>query len=73
MRTPRFFICIRNTAYQASLELRKLYRAIPDPRAAGLHYLRIVDESGKDYLYPKKYFLRLELTRAVRKALLRAS
>ncbi len=73
MRTPRFFICIRNTGYQASLELRKLYRAIPDSRAASLHYLRIVDESGEDYLYPEKYFMPFEVTRPLRKALLRAS
>jgi hypothetical protein len=53
--------------------LRKLYRAIPDTRAARLHFLRIVDESGEDYLYPERYFLPLELTRPVKKALLRAS
>jgi len=69
----RFFVCIRNTGYKASLELRKLYRAIPDSRAASLHFLRIVDESGEDYLYPEKYFLPLELTKPLKKALLRAS
>jgi len=68
-----FVVCIRNTGYQASLELRKLYQAIPDSRAASLHYLRIVDESGEDYLYPERFFMPLEVTRPLRKALLRAS
>ena len=72
-RGPRFVVCVCNTGYKASLELRKLYRAIPDTRAARLHFLRIVDESGEDYLYPERYFLPLELTRPVKKALLRAS
>jgi len=72
-RGLRFFVCIRNTGYKASIELRKLYRAIPDSRAASLHFLRIVDETGEDYLYPEKYFLPLELTRLVKKALLGAS
>src|SRR5271155_3326192 len=72
-RRLRFFVCIRNTGYKASLELRKLYRAIPDSRAASLHFLRIVDETGEDCLYPGKYFLPLELTIPVKRALLRAS
>jgi len=72
-RRLRFFVCIRNAGYKASLELRKLYRAIPDSRAAGLHFLRIVDETGESYLYPEKYFLPLNLTRPIKKALLGAS
>lgn len=68
-----FVVCVRNGGYRASLELRKLYQVIPDEGAAKRHYLRIVDESGEDYLYPDEYFLPLELTTPVKRALLRAS
>ena len=66
-------VCIRNSGYKASLELRKLYETIPDEQAAKRHFLRILDESGEDYLYPEKYFLALELKVLLKKALIRAS
>jgi hypothetical protein len=66
-------VCIRNRGCKASLELRKVYEAIPDEVAARRHFIRIVDESGEDYLYPEEYFLALELSRPVKKALLYAS
>ena len=72
-RERQFVVCIRNSGYKASLELRKVYETIPDEQATKRHFLRIVDESGEDYLYPEKYFLTLELDAPVRKALLRAS
>ncbi len=66
-------ICVRNGSYKAALEVRKVYRAIPDAKAAAHDYVRIIDESGEDYLYPEVFFLPLELSRPVKKALLRAS
>jgi len=69
----QFVVCVRNSGYRASLELRKLYQVIPDERAARRHHVRVVDESGEDYLYPGECFLPLELTTPVKKALLRAS
>ena len=72
-RERHFVICIRNSGYKASLELRKVYEMIPDEQAAKRHFLRIVDESGEDYLFPEKFFLALELNEPVKKALLRAS
>jgi hypothetical protein len=69
----QFVVCVRNSGYKASLELRKLYQVIPDDGAAARHYVRIVDESGEDYLYPDTYFMALDLTTPVKKALLRAS
>ena len=49
---PRFVVCVKNKQYGASLELRKLYQVIPDNSAAKHKQLRVIDESGEDYLYP---------------------
>lgn len=66
-------ICVKNDGYQAALELRKIYETIPDDDAATHHLLRVIDESGDDYLYPEKFFVAVELPLAVRKALAKAS
>jgi len=47
-----FVVCINNTDYSASLEIRKIYQVLSDPKANSHQMLRIIDESGKDYLYP---------------------
>src|SRR5260370_27503635 len=49
----RFVICVDNSGYEVSLERRKIYVSLPDPKAARLGQLRVIDESGEDYLYPK--------------------
>jgi hypothetical protein len=64
-------VCIRNDGYPASLELRKLYQAVDDAFAEQHQLIRVVDESGEDYLYPDDYFLRIELPRSVEQALQR--
>jgi hypothetical protein len=69
----RFVICIHNGEYPASLEVRKLYQVIPDPAAARHHFLRIIDESGEDYLYPEAYFVPIELPQSIRDALATAA
>lgn len=61
---------MNNADYPASLELHKIYRVLPDEDAAADGDLRIVDESGEDYLYPADYFVLLELPQAVEKSLL---
>ena len=71
-RTSQFVVCIDNSEYPASLDLRKLYEAIPDPAAARHHQLRIIDESGEDYLYPAEYFVTISLPPSVKKAVLGA-
>jgi len=71
--TPKYVICIKNDDYPASLELRKIYRILPDAVAAKHHRLRVIDESGEDYLYPAKYFLAIDLPLSVEKALQIAS
>lgn len=67
----QFVVCIRNTGYPASLELHKIYRVVPDAGAARDGDVRIVDESGEDYLYPAAWFAALELPRRVRTSLTR--
>jgi hypothetical protein len=68
-----FAVCIDNDGYQASLEVGKLYRIIPDQKAESRGYLRVIDESGEDYGYSVSRFFRLEVPRPLEKALLRAS
>ena len=58
MGTPRFAICINNSNYPAALELHKVYRVVSDVDAEKDGDLRIIDESGEDYLYPADYFSR---------------
>ena len=70
---PRFVVCIENAGYPASLELHKLYRILADVDAARDGDVRIVDESGEDYLYPAEWFAALELPRRVKSSLLRRS
>jgi len=67
----RFVICI--TGSEPDLELRKIYQVLPDEKAAKSKYLRIIDESGEDYLYPEQYFIPVELPSTVEKAVLLAS
>lgn len=67
----RFVVCVRNAGYPASLEVRKIYRALPDRSAERHAMLRIVDESGEDYLYPAKFFMALDLPQPLRSALRR--
>ncbi len=68
-----FVLCLRNTGYEVSLEPRKLYQVLPDRKASSHGQIRVVDESGEDYLYPKKLFLSIKLTTAARKAVLSAA
>ena len=57
----RFAVCVDNSGYPASLELRKIYRVLPDDDAAEEGDVRVVDESGEDYLYPASHFMVIEL------------
>jgi len=66
-------LCIDNSGYPASLELHKMYRVLPDEDAARDGDLRVIDESGEDYLYPAGKFLIAQWPKAVEQALLKAS
>jgi len=69
-RKRRFLLCVRNKGCE-DLELRKLYERLPDKVATREGYVRVVDESGEDYLYPETYFVAVELPRQAERALAR--
>ncbi|MBI4553867.1 MAG: hypothetical protein HY710_16490 [Candidatus Latescibacteria bacterium] len=71
--SARFAICINNADYPASLELHKIYRMIPDADAEQDGDVRIIDESGEDYLYPADLFILTKLPRAVERAILQTT
>jgi hypothetical protein len=68
----QFVVCLKNEGYEVSLERRKIYRVLPDPEAAKHRQIRVIDESGDDYLYPQSFFAPIELPQAIRRAVLAA-
>lgn len=68
----RFVLCIRNEDCE-DLEARKIYQVLPDESAAEDGYIRVIDESGEDYVYPQDYFVPIELPQAAEKVLLSAA
>ena len=66
-------ICVKNEGYSVSLERRKLYVALPDAKAAEYGQLRVIDESGQDYLYPREFFVEIELPKTLRRRVLQAA
>lgn len=72
MASHQFVICIDNSEYPASLEFRKIYEAVPDAEAATHGQLRVIDESGEDYLYPAANFIPIELPKSAERAITRA-
>lgn len=56
-----YAVCLRNAGYGASLEVRKLYPFLHDPEAEANDLIRVIDESGEDYVYPSRLFRRLGL------------
>ena len=72
--TPaEYVVCVENADYPVSLELHKIYRALPDEDALAAGDLRVVDESGEDYLYPATAFVGINLPERVRSSLRRAT
>jgi hypothetical protein len=65
----RFVVCVDNSNYEASLERRKIYEVVPDPDAARDGDIRIIDESGEDYLYPMDRFVAIDIPHAVEQAI----
>jgi hypothetical protein len=72
-QSRQLVVCIDNEGYAASLEKRKIYVALRDPVAEKHGLLRVIDESGDDYLYPKMFFCAIALPQAVKKAVLAAA
>lgn len=71
--TRRFAVCVQNEGYEASLERNKIYVLIADPDAEKDGDIRVVDESGEDYLYPADWFVPVDVPKAVEASLLKAS
>jgi hypothetical protein len=67
--TGSYVLCVKNDGYPASLLVRRLYRRVRDRHAAAHGLLRVVDESGEDYLYPVKFFVPIALPRPVARAI----
>ena len=63
----RYVVCVSNEGCPASLERRKIYQALPDQQAAAHNMVRVIDESGEDYLYPAHYFIQITLSQTVAK------
>lgn len=73
MNSHQLVICVKNEDYPASLEKRKIYESIPDPEAAKNNQIRVIDESGEDYLYPEEYFMPVTLPKNVEEAVIKAA
>ena len=71
-RDKTFALCVKNRAAE-DLELRKVYRVLPDDAATADGYLRVIDESGEDYLYPANYFVPIRLPERAERALARTT
>lgn len=69
----KFVVCISNEGYEASLERNKIYAVVEDAAAADDGDLRIVDESGEDYLYPAAWFISIDVPEMVQQSVLRAT
>ncbi len=68
----KFAVCIRNDGYEVSLERRKIYQILPDAQAAKHRQIRVIDESGEDYLFPQSFFAPIDLPQPLRRAVLAA-
>lgn len=68
-----FAVCLRNDGYEASLERNKIYVVLEDAAAAREGDLRVIDESGEDYLFPASWFAPIDVPKAVEASLLKAS
>lgn len=66
----RFAICLKNTGYPDDLKVRTVYQVLPDESAARSNYIRVIDETGEDYLYPAELFVFVEVPSEAAKTLL---
>jgi hypothetical protein len=72
-KSRQFAVCLSNAGYKASLEVRKLYAILEDTGAEADDLVRVIDESGEDYLYPARLFQKLELPAELQRKLRLAS
>ena len=67
-KASQYLLCINNAAYPATLDVRKVYRQVPDAHAAARKFVRVIDESGEDYLYPEDLFVPIDVPSAAKEA-----
>jgi hypothetical protein len=72
-KAKQLVVCVDNEGYPASLEKRKIYVAVHDAAAEQHALIRVIDESGEDYLYPKAFFRAIALPQSIKKAVLAAA
>ena len=72
-RRVGFAICVKNEDYEASLERRKIYEVLADTDAEGHQQVRVIDESGEDYLFPAEFFVPVELPKRTEQAVVEAA
>lgn len=70
---PAYVVCVSNTGYKTSLVVRRIYKFVPDVESNKRGLLRVIDETGEDYLFPSKLFAAVELPKAVGKKFAAAS
>ena len=70
---PRLAVCVKTAGYQVSLDLHKIYRLVDDSTALADGDVRIIDESGEDYLYPADWFIMIDVPQQVEQSLLRVA
>lgn len=73
MQDHEFFVCLDNRGYEVSLEVRKIYKSLPDSDARNHGQIRVIDESGEDYLYPESMFAPIDLPDTLAKRLIQAA
>jgi hypothetical protein len=73
MSKSKFVICIDNSDYPASLEIRKIYESVADADAARIGQIRVIDESGEDYLFPEACFIDANLSKEILAAVVKAA
>jgi hypothetical protein len=72
-QSKQYALCLSNRGHVASLDKRKIYEIVPDVEAARQDMVRVIDESGEDYLYPKTFFVLIQLPKQVEEAFLTAA
>ncbi|MBI4881349.1 MAG: hypothetical protein HY812_17065 [Planctomycetes bacterium] len=72
-KSIRYGVCVENRGYPAALEVRKIYRLVQDAAAEARGLVRVIDESGEDYLYPGRFFVPIEVPREAARVFSRKS
>ena len=72
-KARQLVVCVDNSGYEVDLERRKIYVSLPDGAAQKLGYIRVIDDSGEDYLFPQSHFVTVALPASVKRAVLQSA